>query len=105
MPKINDGSSYPTKPNLVGSDRFIGSDSQDNEKTKNFSLEGVLGYVGDNLNLGGDQNNKIREIEINLSTFDDITDQYILDIINTSPPFTVEGDELIVFKVSNNLPE
>jgi hypothetical protein len=37
-------STYPIDSNVVGSDKWIGTDSQDNKKTKNFTADGVAAF-------------------------------------------------------------
>ena len=37
-------STYPIDSNIVGSDKWIGTDSQDNKKTKNFTADGVAAF-------------------------------------------------------------
>ena len=37
-------STYPIDSNIVGSDKWIGTDSQDNNKTKNFTADGVAAF-------------------------------------------------------------
>lgn len=37
-------STYPIDSNVVGSDKWIGTDSQDNNKTKNFTADGVAAF-------------------------------------------------------------
>ncbi len=125
MPKINNGEVYPLKETLIGNDRFIGSDSEDNEKTKNFSLSGVLSYISSNLSLGDAniqsdwteanssldsfiknkpiipvQNNKIRELEIVFPAFSEPTDQEVVDAFNAlTPPVVVTEDELLIISI------
>ncbi len=125
MPKINNGEVYPLKETLIGNDRFIGSDSEDNEKTKNFNLSGVLSYISSNLSLGDAniqsdwteanssldsfiknkpiipvQNNKIRELEIVFPAFSEPTDQEVVDAFNAlTPPVVVTEDELLIISI------
>ena len=45
MAKIGNDNSYPLKATPVGADTVIGTDSQDNENTKQFSLNGISQFV------------------------------------------------------------
>jgi len=45
MAKIGNDNSYPLKDTPVGADTVIGTDSQDNENTKQFSLTGISEFV------------------------------------------------------------
>lgn len=57
------------------------------------------------INQSTNQNNKIREVEIELSTYEVINNQLIVDAINSlNPPLIVKEDEIIVFNITNNPP-
>lgn len=45
MAKIGNDTSYPKKTTPVGADTVIGTDSQDNENTKQFTVQGISDFV------------------------------------------------------------
>ena len=45
MAKIGNDTSYPQKTTPVGADTLIGTDSQDNENTKQFTVQGLANFV------------------------------------------------------------
>lgn len=49
MARINNPELYPTKPVLNGSDRMIGSDSENEEKTMNFNVQSLSDFVKNDL--------------------------------------------------------
>lgn len=113
MARIQNVELYPTKDVLIGSDRMIGSDSENQDKTVNFTVEGLAQYVSDNIEGGGeggtpsvDQNNKIRIIELEKPRSTEMSDmQFIVSTINFSlQPLIVLEDEIIVFKISDEAP-
>lgn len=52
MPRINDPDSYPTKETLNGSDRLIGSDSENQDRTMNFNVDSIANFVANNTQSG-----------------------------------------------------
>ncbi|MGV6830303.1 MAG: hypothetical protein ACWA5P_01915 [bacterium] len=94
MPQIENTDLYPIDNNLSLNDYWIGTDGDNNNKTKNFSVGSLIDFISTQVN-DISQNNTFREIDLGSSTFTE--EDSIADAINALPSFTVLDTQLVIF--------
>lgn len=94
-------STYQNDQNISENDIVIGSDAENNKKTKNFSVGGLKSYITKDFEAS-EQDNKIKSLTL-LSVDTPLASATVLSdaanrINNLSPDLTINSDEIYYFK-------
>lgn len=94
-------STYQNDLNITDNDIVIGSDAENNKKTKNFSVGGLKSYITQDFEAS-EQDNKIKSLTL-LSVDTPLASATILSdaanrINNLSPDLIINSDEIYFFK-------
>jgi hypothetical protein len=107
MGRIKNKSKYTQDPNITLDDYVIGSDYENNGKTRNYSFRDILQLFNSESGAGEGQNNKYKLINLGYaySPYDGLVN--VSDVINNlpenvdSPEYkTIASDEIPVFMVT-----